>query len=255
MDNLEQFVKFKKGSIPLILSVPHGGILECKDIPKRSKGILGIDKATVELAQELTSYLKNISVKYFSTLQTPSHIISKIRRSKIDMNRIEIEAFSENSSLAKKIYQFYHDKIRELIYYNLMMFNYSLLLDCHGFEKNKRPPGYRDVEIVIGTNNLASFFPNPVRIKDRDKNLRGEIIKKFLKLDIPIAPGHPRRREFILTGGYITQKYGASEIKGNQAMQIEFSDRIRIYDKELRKKVLIALAEVILINIIKNSMQ
>ncbi|GAG86230.1 unnamed protein product [marine sediment metagenome] len=36
----------------------------------------------------------------------------------------------------------------------------------HGqFEKNKRPPGYRDVEIVLGTKNLATIYPEPVPIK------------------------------------------------------------------------------------------
>lgn len=60
-----------------------------------------------------------------------------------------------------------------------------------------------------------------------------------------IAPGHPRRREYVLTGGYITQTYGSSKISKSKTMQIELSDRIRILDKKLRKIVIQTLAEII----------
>jgi N-formylglutamate amidohydrolase len=250
MDYLK-FIKFNKGSIPLIISVPHGGMLECEDIPKRSSGIMGIDKGTIKLAEDLIKNIEHLSPTYFSIKKIPSYIISHVRRSKLDLNRKKNEAYSSDSTLAKILYQFYHSKIKEYVNYNLKSFNYSLLMDIHGFEKHKRPPGYRDVEIVLGTQNLSTFYLEPVPIKDRDKNLRGKIIKKFLELDIPIAPGHPRRREYILTGGYITQKYGISNIIGSQTMQIEFSDRIRIYDKNLRNKVLVALADLILRNLSK----
>ncbi len=246
MENITKFIKTKKGNIPLILSVPHGGTLECSEIPERLDGVLGIDKNTIELTQDLIFHLEELSEKYFSGKRFPSYVISKIRRSKIDLNRMEAEAYIPSSLLAKKLYQFYHKQIRELVDYNLYKYNFSLLIDIHGFEKNKRPQGYRDVEIVLGTKNLASLYQDPVPIKNRDKNIRGEIIKNFLSLDIPIAPGHPRRKEYILTGGYITQKYGISEISGSQTMQMEFSDRIRIYDKELKNKILVSLAEVLL---------
>ncbi len=254
MDNLEieKYIKFERGSLPLIISVPHGGTLDINGIPNRTKGVLGIDKATIELAQEFNYILKNLSSNYFSTPQTPSSIISKIRRKQIDLNRMQSEAYSPDSHLAEKCYLFYHDKIKELILENINIFNISILLDLHGFEKNKRPQGYRDVEIILGTNNLASFFSEPVSVKNRANNLRGTIIKKFIDLDIPIAPGHPRRKEYVLMGGYITQKYGASELEKSQAMQIEISDRIRIYDKELRNRVLESLAEVLLSYISKS---
>jgi N-formylglutamate amidohydrolase len=254
MENLEieKYIKFERGSLPLIISVPHGGTLEIKGIPNRSQGVLGIDKATIELAQELNSLLKNISPKYFSTPQTPSTIISKIRRKQIDLNREQSEAYSPDSNLAEKFYLFYHDKIKELILENINKFDNSILLDLHGFEKDKRPQGYRDVEIILGTNNLASFFSEPVSVKNRANNLRGNIIKKFIDLDIPIAPGHPRRKEYVLMGGYITRKYGASELEKSQVMQIEISDRIRIYDKELRNRVLESLADILLSHISKS---
>ncbi|MFX0188468.1 MAG: hypothetical protein ACFE8A_12130 [Candidatus Hodarchaeota archaeon] len=253
MSNLKKFLEFEIGAIPLIISVPHGGTLEYRNIPIRSKGVLGIDKATIELAKEFIFYLKHKSRKITSDQHSPSYILSKIRRSKIDLNRIESEAYDSNSALARKIFQVYHKKIKEIITQNLSKFSYSLLIDIHGFEKHKRPPGFRDVELILGTDNLVSLFSESVPKKDWDKNIRGKIIKKFLKLGIPIAPGHPRRREYVLTGGYIIKQYGAAQIPRSQAIQIEFSDRIRFHDKELRDKVLKALTEVILPNVLEKN--
>jgi N-formylglutamate amidohydrolase len=146
--------------------------------------------------------------------------------------------------LAKKIYFSYHNQILELISYNLNKFNRSLLIDIHGFEKAKRPIGYRDVDLILGTNNLKSMFPNKIPKKDWGKNLRGKIVRKFNELNIPIAPGYHTRKEYVLTGGYIIQKYGASRIKNSQAIQIEFSDAIRLYDKPLKVRTLKTLAQI-----------
>ena len=249
MLNLKEYIEFQKGSIPLIISVPHGGALECENIQKRSNGILGIDGKTIEFAKKLMERIKTNSREQDLVIGSPSYIISKVRRSKIDLNRDETEAFNPSSTIAKEIYNAYHIKLREFVMGNLKLFNSSLLVDIHGFEKNKRPPGFRDVDIILGTNNLESFFVEPVLKRDWGNNIRGKIIQRFLELKIPITPGHPKRREYVLTGGYITKKYGASQIPKSQAIQIEFSDKIRIQDQELRELVLNSLAKILVKNL------
>lgn len=244
---LKDYIKFNKGTIPLIISVPHGGTFNLESIPQRSTGVLGIDKRTIEIAMELIAYIETYFEEKTSVNKSPSFLISKVRRNKIDLNRPEVEAHDKNSSLGREIYLFYHQKIKDLILNNIKSFGRSLLIDIHGFEKNKRPPGYRDVELILGTNNLSSLFLEPLpKRRDWDKNIRGKIIKKFLELGVPIAPGRPRRKEYVLTGGYITQIYGASNFSGSQTIQIEFSDKIRLHDKNLRTKVLYTLAELFL---------
>jgi len=246
MFDSKEYIEFKQGNIPLIISVPHGGTLICTFIPKRSHGISGIDKGTIQFTMDLIEKFEILDSK------SPSFIISKIHRSNIDLNRDKNDAYNQNSLFAREVYTFYHNKIRDLILNNLRIFNYSLLIDVHGFEANNRPLGFRDVDIILGTNNLESFFPHPIPRKDWDKNLRGDIVKNFVKLNIPIAPGHPRRKEYVLTGGYITQQYGASQINNSQSMQIEFSDRIRVIDENLRTIVLENLAKILLENMIKS---
>ena len=251
MISYRNFIEFEKGTFPLIISVPHGGTLDCEGISKRKNGIQGIDKRTIELARDLISSVKNISRIKTSIERKPSYFFSKVPRSRIDLNRKESEAYNPDSLLGREIYRFYHDKINSQILENIKLFNYSLLIDIHGFEKNQRPQGFRDVELILGTNNLDSFFPQTIPKKEWQNNLRGMIIKKFLELDISIAPGHPRRSEYVLTGGFITQQYGASKIPNSQAIQIEFSDRIRLFDKDLKNTVINALTEVILHEILK----
>jgi N-formylglutamate amidohydrolase len=245
MKILNKYIKFHKGSIPLLISVPHGGTIKYNKISTRKEGVLGTDKGTIELAYELIKRLERLFRSKNSSQKTPSYIISKVHRSKIDLNRKESEAYDDNSILARNIYQYYHKKIKELIEYNIISFNHSLLIDIHGFEKNKKPQGFRDVEIVLGTNNLETIFSSTIPKKDWQKNLRGRIIRKFIELNIPIAPGHQRRREYILTGGFIINNYGASKIVNSQAIQIEFSDKVRIFDESFRNKVVLALAELL----------
>ncbi|MHA1344576.1 MAG: N-formylglutamate amidohydrolase [Promethearchaeota archaeon] len=246
MQEFTKYVKCYQGNLPLIISVPHGGMSKIEEIPERKSGIRGIDKNTIEIAVELIEQIKNIYNLHKGGLKIPSFVFSLVSRSKIDLNREKSTAFVSTSKLANEIYQFYHSKLGEYIHQNLEIFNRSLLIDIHGFESDKRPPGFRDVELILGTNNLKTLFPEPIPKREQDKNVRGKIVKRFNNIGVQIAPGHHLRREYVLTGGYITKKYGATNIKNSQSIQIEFSDKIRIHDKELRSRVLFNLAEIII---------
>jgi N-formylglutamate amidohydrolase len=241
--NFNQLVEFHQGNLPLIITVPHGGSFKYESLPDREDGILGIDSKTIEIALQIIQYLK----KYNSTLEdmnlSPSYVISLIHRSKIDFNRDEFNAFNQNSNLAKNVYNYYHQKIAQIIQNNLDTFNSSLLIDIHGFESDKRPEGYRDVDIVLGSNNLKSILGYSVPKKNWGKNIRGKLVKALNRAGILVAPGHHLRREYVLTGGYTTSKYGASNIVNSQSIQIEFSDRVRIHNKTLKDLILKTLAQ------------
>jgi len=245
MEDLNKYIMHAKGTIPLILSVPHGGELLCEKIPPRINGVLGIDKNTISLAQDLIQQIKNIYYEKINQSKKPSFIFCNIARSKIDLNRPSEKAFNQSSTLAKDFYLSYHNNLVKYITHNITCYNQSLLLDIHGFEVDSRPRGFRDVDIILGTDNLKSLYAKPIKKKEWEDNIRGDIIKNFLDKDISIAPGHPRRREYILSGGFITKKYGASRFRNSQTLQIEFSDRIRIHNDELKTIVLQSLAEVI----------
>jgi N-formylglutamate amidohydrolase len=243
MRSYKRYIAFQKGTIPLIFSIPHGGTIKLKDIQKRKSGIIGIDKGTIQLGKEIARNIE-LKIKKRNKLSAKCYyVISKIHRSRIDLNRPPKKAFNKHLKVASKLYNLYHNKLFDYISDSITCHGSALLLDLHGFESYKRPDGFRDVDVILGTNNLKSLFNHSVRKKNWNKNIRGNIIKKCLTFEIPIAPGRPRREEYVLKGGYITKKYGASKIEHSKSLQIEFSERIRMLDTDLRKNVIETLTE------------
>ncbi|MBN1801343.1 MAG: N-formylglutamate amidohydrolase [Candidatus Lokiarchaeota archaeon] len=243
MNDMNRYVHCEQGSIPIILSVPHDGRIECENIPKRTSGILGFDKGTMKLAKDLTDWFVKISQERIGKSHTPSQVVSKIRRSQIDLNRSPNQAFYEKSDIASKIFKKYHDTIRNITTENISKHGISILIDIHGFESHKRPPGFRDVDVILGTDNLKSFYSEDIPKLQWNNTIRGKLIRKFLKLGVPIAPGNPWEEEIVLKGGYIVQEHGASNNPRSRAIQIEFSDRLRLRNEDLKNLVLKNLAE------------
>ncbi len=242
--NKNEFIICRRGNIPLILSVPHGGINKFEDILlERKYGIKGTDKNTIKIALKLKESIKNYSQEKFKTQITPSLIFSDVHRSRIDFNRPPNEAYPVDSKLSKKIYNNFHENLKKLLFYNYQNWKISYLIDIHGFEKSKRPAGFMDVEIVIGTKNLQTIFPEGQPKNENHKNIRNLIIEELHKNNIFAAPVWPRQKEYVLTGGYITQKYGAENYNFSKSMQIEFSDEIRFKNKNLCLKVIRILSK------------
>lgn len=239
-----EFIICRKGNIPLILSVPHGGINKFEDILlERKDGKKGIDKNTIKIALKLKESIKNYSQEKFKNQIFPSLIFSNVHRSRIDFNRPPSEAYPADSKLSEKIYNEFHENLKKLLFYNFQNWKVSYLIDIHGFKKSKRPPGFMDVEIVIGTRNLQTLFPEGQPKNENHKNIRNLIIEELHKNNIFTAPVWPRQKEVILTGGYITRKYGAKYYNFSKSMQIEFSDDIRYNDEKLYLKVIHILSK------------
>ncbi|MHA1195082.1 MAG: hypothetical protein ACTSRH_03810 [Promethearchaeota archaeon] len=255
MPEFNEYFDYFQGDLPIIFSVPHGGDFLSNNIPSRKEGILGIDINTIQLTNLIIKKLIMLFENEGSVYKNPSWIMSKIHRSKIDFNRDEKNAYFSGSKLAKQLYDFYHGKLLEFIKYNLNEFSFSLLFDIHGFDKKDIPFNFPIVDIVIGTNNMQTIIGYNTRRFEWKNTIRGKIIKLFLKEGIKIAPNKPVRREYVLTGGYIVNKYGAMNIKNSMTIQIEFSDDVRMNNLLLKEKVISILADAIYQEIIRNFIQ
>ncbi|GAH08354.1 unnamed protein product, partial [marine sediment metagenome] len=88
-----------------------------------------------------------------------------------------------------------------------------------------------------------TIFPEGQPKNENHKNIRNLIIEELHKNNIFAAPVWPRQKEYVLTGGYITQKYGAENYNFSKSMQIEFSDDIRYNDEKLYLKVIRILSK------------
>ena len=80
------YVEYIPGTLPLILSAPHGGTLEPGEIPDRTYGTTVRDFQTDDLARRMANEIQA------RTGQRPHLIISHLRRTKLDPNREIVEA-------------------------------------------------------------------------------------------------------------------------------------------------------------------
>jgi len=129
--NKKSFTQVKKGTLPIVISVPHDG--QSKPIWMKSKGKEHSDRYTKNLALEISKEIKRLSDK------TPTLVIFDLHRSKIDVNRKQENAYK--TKYGTKFYHEYHYKIEEA----LNQKEDVLYIDLHGF-KNK------DYEIQLGFN-------------------------------------------------------------------------------------------------------
>jgi len=106
--NLQKYFEVRgKGTVPVILSCPHGGFLRPKTIPDKLKGVMIADKNKYLISKRIIQVLEEkfgIEIYY---------ILSKIHRSKVDLNRPPraFSAFNHNSDRAKEIHRIYHETI------------------------------------------------------------------------------------------------------------------------------------------------
>ena len=121
------WVEYRPGTLPIVLSAPHGGSLEPGSIPDRSgSGIVTVrDSRTIETTIAASDALANL------TGERPHVIISHLRRTKLDPNRDIGEAALGNDE-AERAWREYHgfiDMARETVATD---HGAGLYLDMHG---------------------------------------------------------------------------------------------------------------------------
>lgn len=98
------YVEYIPGTLPVVLSAPHGGALRPGEIPDRSFGIVDSDRNT----RELTMAVRDAWID--ETGAAPHVVISHLHRSKLDPNR-EIEEAAQGSPFAEYAWTEYHEWI------------------------------------------------------------------------------------------------------------------------------------------------
>jgi hypothetical protein len=230
--NYQKYFEIGTGSVPIILSCPHGGLLKPEFIPDRSNGIIKADTRTFIISKKIIEDLKLRSINIY-------YILSKIHRSKIDFNRPPRDdiAFNQSSIDAQKIHFLYHSYISKYSQDCISKYNKCLFIDFHGFTK----PHTDYPDIILGhvfgqTLDIVQAQREFTNQKDNTcenywgcTQLASELSKHY-KIDDGL-----NLTDFNLSysGGYITHKFYRK--KKINAIQIEIAKYIRI-DPELTKK-------------------
>jgi hypothetical protein len=213
------YIEYQKGTLPIVISVPHGGKIAPSSIPDRTcnNAETVTDINTIELARSISYALNELTGCY------PSIIICNLRRSKIDCNRnIEdgacgneeaVTAWNEFNNFVNEAQRSSQEKYKGNTFY----------VDLHGHAHPiaRVELGYllygSELRLPDDTLNKTKFI-NYSSIKDLAKKnannythaelLRGDFALGTLlgELDYPSVPSrqipYPLAGEGYFNGGY-----------------------------------------------------
>lgn len=235
----KEYIEFFTGNMPLILTVPHGGLLVPATIPNRNCAgcVTVMDTNTQELGRLIAEEVKKIT----GGSCFPHLIINRLRRTKLDANRDLFEAALGNPDASDAWFAFHKfiDSAKTMV---SNQFQRGLLIDLHGHGHaiQRLELGY-----LLSASNLRSgnnFLNSPVAIENssirhlalQNKNeyrhadlLNGqESLGGFFETERYTAvPGPadfaPRSGEDYFSGGYNTERHGSVDSGKIDAIQIE----------------------------------
>jgi len=101
-----QYIQYRAGNLPIIISAPHGGYLRPDEIPDRTWGSRGQDFRSKEYTIEVFDNMFEITGGY------PHVIINELHRIKLDANR-DIGEAAQGDPLAEQAWHEFHDYIED----------------------------------------------------------------------------------------------------------------------------------------------
>ena len=225
------FIEYLPGTLPLIISAPHGGYLKPADMPDRSQGKVEQDSFTQELARALRDEFKT------RPGGTPYLIICRLHRVKLDCNR-EIKEAAQGNATAEEAWKEYHAHIEEAKAEVQKNFGAGLYIDLHG---QKHPEGRVEIGYLLTSKELAlddeaiTKLAAKTGIRELDQRspasfvelLRGKTSLGAL-LDakgytcVPSPTLHaPHEGELYFNGGYDTPRHASRDGGTLSGFQIE----------------------------------
>ncbi len=237
----EDFVTVQKGTLPIIVSAPHGGRKKVPDVPER----LGIGVANFTTV--LDTNTSELTEKFVAELQThldgkPWVVIARFERKYLDVNRAREQSYE--SDKAKPYYDAYHEPLEAACKAVKEKFGRGILLDIHG---QGEFPG----AICRGTQNGKTVSLLRERFGSTSvtgkKSILGLLQRSGYKI-LPSCDADPKTKEEAkFSGGYIVGNYGSHTGYGIDAIQLEFGSYLREKDKDKYARTASDLADAVAI--------
>lgn len=238
-----QYIEYQVGTLPFIISVPHGGDLEPASIPNRTcnNPVFDTDAFTVETALEIKQALYSLTGCY------PHLILNHLKRSKLDCNRNISDGACGNGEAETAWHEFndFIDSAQNTA--NLQYSNQTFYVDLHGHGNpiQRIELGYLlyDDELAFSDNTLnTAAYINFSSIKNlvsanvnhytHAQLLRGPFSLGSLlasrnypsvpSLDIP----YPGTSTNYFSGGYLTAhhtSYAAGVVTKGLQMELNYA--------------------------------
>ena len=246
---IQNFVEYRNGNFPLIISVPHGGGESDNSFTVRTQENTADpefatvrDMYTMELAHLIDSMLHARTGKYAHV------VICRLRRTYVDMNRQRQYAVPQGSR-QEGVYDLYHSRMQNTRNLVTIESGRGLVLDIHGhaheiqqvelgYSLSRSELNMSDSELMNGNyaseSSIYSLSKNNKLGKTFVEMLRGAYsFGNFLAArNVPCIPHSanpsPGTNSYF-SGGYITTTYGSSGSGGGtvDAIQMEFDSTAR----------------------------
>lgn len=235
----QSYIEYLCGSLPVIISAPHGGLLEPAAIPDRDCNnpdyTCTLDYNTQELSRAIANSLFDLTGCY------PHLIINRLHRKKLDANREIVEAAGGNS-IAEQAWYDFHEFIDSAAARVTNVYGKGLYVDLHGHGHSvqRLEVGYllykSELQLSDSVLNLPPY-PGYTSILNLDNNnlnnlalsglLRGNssLGTMFANKGYPAVPStqdpFPDGNEAYFSGGYNTDRHGSRTGGMIDGIQIE----------------------------------
>lgn len=227
-------IAIETGTLPIILSAPHGGKEALPGVPERKTGTRVSDEQTGELASLVAAELER------ELHGKPSLVRALFHRRYLDVNRSEDEALEDAD--ARPTYVAYHAALRRFVdAARKTSPGRALLVDLHG--QNKEPD-----TLIRGTRNGKTVTALLARAGSEalvgSKSIFGALGDAGYRTDPPRGAKATAKENRALDGGFIVATYGSHNADGVDAIQVEVGRELR-HDPAPRKKLARDLAAAI----------
>lgn len=236
-DQHDPLISIQRGTIPVVLSAPHGGTIAVPGGKPKEEGTTLRDQHTAEIAALTAQFLtERLDGK-------PYYAIAQFSRRYIDPNRgpgfRESQAYS--CPVSKVHYDAYHRALRASVDEVRGKFGRGLLIDIHG---QSRRPGEIIRGTVQGTTVTAMLEAHGLDALIGPKSMFGQLRSRGYTVEPPVedAPESPED-EVHFIGGYIVRAYGSHNPDGIDAIQVELGRDVR--REAVRRQTASDLAEAI----------
>ncbi|MBX9627611.1 MAG: N-formylglutamate amidohydrolase [Gemmataceae bacterium] len=232
----DPLVLVQKGTLPVIVSAPHGGRLPIPDVPERVGAGVRLfatvrDVNTAELADRFAADLERV------TGGTAWLVAARFDRKYLDVNRPPDGAYEDDR--AKPVYDAYHAALAAACKAVKEKHRAGLLLDLHG----------------------QGAFPNAVCRGTRDGKTVGLLVERHGRAALtgkhgvlgrleragyevlPPAGRPAAKEEPAFAGGHIVDTYGSHTGYAIDAIQVEFGSYLR--DRAALSKTAADLADAV----------
>lgn len=227
----EDLVLVRRGTLPIILTAPHGGRLDVPGAPERNVKDSAVTAASrkwggaVATADPNTDVLATRIADGVEKLtgRAPYLVVAKFKRKYIDANRPAELAYA--GAQAAPHYDLYHRSIREFVGEVRRNHPAGLLIDVHGQAKDpevlmRGTVNGESVQALVRRAGVGSILGS--------SGLFGRLeavgFKVFPSNQLPLWG---KNEDAGFNGGYTVRIYGSHAAGGIDAVQFEFGTRYR----------------------------